>query len=479
MLWLALYLPNLPLQVFQRAAPDTQALAVAESRAGARRIVAANGAAQRCGVHAGLGVASALALVPELAVRPRNPRAESEALQEIAAWALQFTPGVSLDAPACVLLEIAASLRLFGGMEALLQRIGQGSRELGYTVETAAAPTPRAARWLARAGHPVLIRDPESLPSALAPLPLDMLDAEPATVEMLFSVGAVTVADCLQLPRAGLARRGAATLTQSLDQALGRQPDPRAWFVAPDAYAARIPFPASTEHAEALLFGARRLFAGLAAYLAAHHAGIERFRLHLEHEEGGPTPLTITLGGTSRDEARFNLLTREHLARLTLPCPVEALSLVATEIRPLPGTSGTLFGNDHQTAEAQQLLVERLRARLGFEAIGGLRPVADHRPERAWRAAEPGDRKPLPLPAQARPLWLLPHPQRLEMRNAQPCWHCPLELLSGPERIESGWWDDAEALRDYFVAKASDSALVWVFRELTPPYDWYAQGIFA
>ena len=55
----------------------------------------------------------------------------------------------------------------------------------------------------------------------------------------------------------------------------------------------------------------------------------------------------------------------------------------------------------------------------------------------------------------------------------------PLELLSGPERIESGWWDDAEALRDYFVAKASDSALVWVFRELTPPYDWYAQGIFA
>ena len=163
-MWLALYLPNLPLQVFQRAAPDTQPLAVAESRAAARRVVAANGAAQRCGVHAGLGVASALALAPELAVRPRNPRAEEEALQEIAAWALQFTPGVSLDAPACVLLEIAASLRLFGGMDALLQRIGQGSRELGYAVETAAAPTPRAARWLARAGHPVLIRDPESLP---------------------------------------------------------------------------------------------------------------------------------------------------------------------------------------------------------------------------------------------------------------------------------------------------------------------------
>jgi protein ImuB len=479
MLWLALYLPNLPLQVFQRAAPDTQPLAVAESRAGARRIVAANGAAQRCGVHAGLGVASALALAPDLAVSPRNLRAENEALQEIAGWALQFTPGASLDAPACVLLEIAASLRLFGGLETLLQCIEQGSRELGYAVETAAAPTPRAARWLARAGHSVLIRDPESLPSVLAPLPLEVLDADPATVEMLFSVGAVTVADCLQLPRAGLARRGAAALTQALDQALGRQPDPRPWFVAPDIYIARVPFPAATEHAEALLFGARRLFAGLAAHLAARHAGIERFRLDLEHEEGAPTLLTITLGGTSRDEARFTLLAREHLARLTLPCPVEALALTATEIRPLPGASGSLFGDAHKAAEAQQLLVERLRARLGFEAIGGLLPVADHRPERAWRTAEPGHRDRLPLPAQSRPLWLLPHPQRLEIRNAQPCWHGPLELLSGPERIESGWWDDAEAMRDYFVAKAPDSALVWVFRELTAPYDWYAQGIFA
>lgn len=478
-MWLALYLPNLPLQVFQRAAPDTQPLAVAESRAAARRVVAANGAAQRCGVHAGLGVASALALAPDLAVRPRNPRAEEEALQEIAAWALQFTPGVSLDAPACVLLEIAASLRLFGGLDALLQRIGQGSRELGYAVETAAAPTPRAARWLARAGHPVLIRDPESLPPALAALPLEVLDADPATVEMLFSIGAVTIADCLQLPRAGLVRRGAVALTQALDQALGRQPDPRAWFVAPETYSARIPFPAPIERAEAVLFGARRLFAGLAAYLAARHAGIERFQLDLEHEAGEPTPLTITLGATSRDEARFTLLTREHLARLNLPYPVEALSLVATEIRPLTGASGSLFGNDHHVVEAQQLLVEHLRARLGFDAIGSLRTVADHRPERAWRKAEPGDRAPLPAPAQARPLWLLPLPQRLETRNSLPCWHGPLELLSGPERIESGWWDEAEAMRDYFVAKAPDNALVWIFRELTPPHEWYAQGIFA
>ena len=28
-----------------------------------------------------------------------------------------------------------------------------------------------------------------------------------------------------------------------------------------------------------------------------------------------------------------------------------------------------------------------------------------------------------------------------------------LELLAGPERIESGWWDGADVQRDYYVAQ--------------------------
>jgi len=479
MLWLALYLPNLPLQVFQRAAPETQPLAVAESGSGARRIVAANGAAQRRGVHADLGLASALALAPDLVVRPRNVRAEDDALKEIAAWALQFTPGVSLDPCACVLLEIAASLRLFGGAQALLQRIAEGSRALGYIIEIAAAPTPRAARWLARAGHAAFIDNPRDLPQALAPLPLDVLDAPAETVEMLFAVGALTLADCLRLPRAGLARRGAAPLTQAMDQAVGRLADPRPWFIAPDSYTARIELAVAAEHTEPLLFAARRLFTGLAAYLSARHAGIEHLTLHLEHEDADPTPVLITLGALSRDPARFMLLAREHLARLALSRPVAALAVEARQIHTLPGASGGLFGDQHHGAPAQQLLIERLRARLGFEAVSGLRAVAEHRPERAWQAADPGAKAQPPAPAAPRPLWLLAPPQRLEMRNTGPCWRGPLKLLSGPERIESGWWDDAEATRDYFVAEAPDHELLWIFRELTPPYDWYAQGIFS
>jgi protein ImuB len=483
MLWFALYLPNLPLQVFQRGAPEAQPLAVADSVAtthpGSRRIVAANAAAQRRGVHAGLGAASALALAPDLVVRPRHARAEELALQEIAAWALRFTPGVSLDPPACVLLEASASLRLFGGAPALLQQLAEGCRALGFVAEAAGAPTPRAARWLARARHRALIEEADALPQALAPLPLDVLDAPAEVIEMLFCVGAVTLADCFQLPRAGLARRGATTLTQSLDQALGRLPDPRPWFVPPEHYTARIELAVPAAHAEPLFFAARRLFAGLAAYLAARHAGVERLSLHLEHEGSAATRLPITLGSTSRDEARFTLLAREHLARLELEQPAAALALEAGELRPLPGASPGLFGDEHHAAEERRLLIERLRARLGYEAVTGLRQVADHRPERAWQAAEPGAEAPPALPSPPRPLWLLAQPQRLEVRQAAPCWRGPLRLLAGPERIESGWWDDAEASHDYYIAATPDHELLWIFRELAPPHDWYVHGIFA
>ncbi len=475
-MWFALYLPSLPLQVFQRGTPEPQPLAVADA---ARRVVAANAPAQRRGVHAGLGLASALALAPDLAVRARDPRGEHDALKEVATWALQFSPGVSLDPPACVLLEAAASLRLFGGAPILMRRLADGCRDLGFACDIATAPTPRAAHWLARAARGVLIDDIGALPAALAPLPLDVLDAPLPTLEMLFSVGAVTLADCLRLPRSGLARRGAAPLTLALDQALGRAADPRPWFAAPETYAGRIELAVPAEHTEPILFVARRLLLGLAAWLAVRHAGVDRYLLRLEHEDAPPTRLIITLGAASRDEARFTLLLREHLARLALAAPVAALALEAKESQSLAGGDGDLFGDARRAAEQAQVFLERLRARLGIDAVTGLDVQADHRPERAWRGTEPGASATAAQPCGPRPLWLLALPQRLELRGDQPCWHGPLSLLAGPERIESGWWDDAEAARDYFVAAAPGRELLWIFREHQPPHAWFVHGVFA
>jgi protein ImuB len=50
------------------------------------------------------------------------------------------------------------------------------------------------------------------------------------------------------------------------------------------------------------------------------------------------------------------------------------------------------------------------------------------------------------------------------------------ELLAGPERIESGWWDGDEAGRDYFVARFKNAAVAWIYRETG---EWFLHGLFA
>ena len=82
------------------------------------------------------------------------------------------------------------------------------------------------------------------------------------------------------------------------------------------------------------------------------------------------------------------------------------------------------------------------------------------------------------------PPWLLPQPLRLEVRGEKPQYHGPLRLLAGPQRLETGWWDDGAqglALRDYFIARSDEAGLLWVYRERLQPnaVRWYLQGIYA
>ena len=101
----------------------------------------------------------------------------------------------------------------------------------------------------------------------------------------LQSVGLHTAGDLLRLPRDGLAQRCGQALIDELDRALGRLPEPRAFFEPPPRFSARLELPALVAHAEGLVFAARRLLVQLEGLLAARHAGIRRFTLTLVDEE--------------------------------------------------------------------------------------------------------------------------------------------------------------------------------------------------
>jgi protein ImuB len=480
MQWIALSLPNLPLEALTRALATPEPQGVAEHH----RIVACDGKALARGVRPGMTAAAATALAPQLAVHPRNAAAETESLRGLAGWAAQFTPSVALEPPHALVLEVSGSLRLFGGLRRIVAGLREGCAHMGFTALIASAPTPRGAAWLARAGRELLVADPARLEEALAALPVRVLARDADTVEALAAIGAARVADVLDLPRAGLARRLGQVVLNELDRALGRLPDPRAFFVPPATFCARLELPAEVTQAEALVFAARRLFVQLEGFLAARSGGVRRLALRLFHREARFTEVPIGFVAPSRDAAHFTALARERLATLALPAPVRVLAAAADDIVPFAGEPQALFADVGHAPGDWQKLVERLRARLGAGAVHGVAVAAEHRPEHASVAREiavdaKAARATLSGNDALRPFWLLPAPRPLEEIDAVPHHGGPLRLLAGPERIESGWWDGADVARDYFVAQAPDRSLVWVYRERRAPGGWFLHGLFA
>lgn len=479
MLWLALLLPDLPLQVFTRGMVDIPlVITVGHPRP---QIIAASPQARAHGVEVGQSIAAALAAAPALQLQPRTPALESETLIEVASWAGSFTPRVSLAPPDTVLLEIEASLKLFGGPDAIVSSMHEGIARLGLHASIAIAPTPLAARWFARVHPQAWQPSVADWRNRLDVLPLELLadgtGIGESTLELLAGVGMRSLGEIRQLPRAGLARRQANSVIDALARARGETPDPQSWFEPPPKYAYRIALPAPVIHADPLLFAARRLFAGLAAWLAARHAAVDHCCLELIHARTPPTTVDIVSGAPCREESRFVLLARERLNRIELQSPVEELRLTAEASSPFTPQSGDLFGSPGQVRDSALLLLDRLRARLGADAVHLLDTRNDHRPEVATTempadlaASDRAGRRP-PSPDQApRPLWLLPSPRALDPHD--------IALLDGPERLEGGWWDQADMSRDYYLARGPGQALWWVFHDLGDPGSWYVHGYF-
>jgi len=142
-LWLAVHLPELPL-VFGLAGREEAAVVVVERR-GKMVVMTASAPARAQGVEAGMGLAAACALCGELAIHPRDSRAERRRLERIAGVAGRFTPRVVVEPPRDLLLEIGASLRLFGGINALWRQLSGSLAGLTGCCRHAITPTPLAS----------------------------------------------------------------------------------------------------------------------------------------------------------------------------------------------------------------------------------------------------------------------------------------------------------------------------------------------
>jgi protein ImuB len=425
-------------------------------------------------------------------------------------WALRFTPRVArLDE--ALLLEVSSTERLWGGRARLLtllrQAAGGEGGEGGGSIPFAQGATAQQALALLRlsqAGR----TPPRHVPQGL---PLHTLTALRPHAASLERMGCRTWGALRTLPRAGVARRLGAAALRALDQAWGDVPQPLAWLACPERFSACAELPALAESADALLRPAGPLLAALRAWLQARHQGVLGlelgWRYDLRRIDGVELPpgnrLAVRTAEPAQDLAHLRRLLAERLAHQRLAAPVNQITLQALETAPWTDGSGAradLLPPGPEDARQRQgepwgQFVERLSARLGAQQVQAPRLQADHRPERmqGWQpaACATAGAQAVPLAAQAAlyPAWLVRPPRPLAMQGSRPCWHGPLRLLAGPQRLEAGWWEAGDtqeqglAQRDYFIAHNVVAGMVWVFRERPAPgaaagERWFLQGVY-
>lgn len=483
MLWVALELPSLPLQIAERPGATQQPLVISEGTAQRPLVACANGAARDAGIRVGQAVAAAKALAGELKVIERDAAVEREALERLAAWAGQFTPMSCLDGQGIV-LEVESSLKLFDGHARLTAAIQRGVRELGFHVTIGVAPTPLAARIFARSEAQGRVTRSciaiTELTERLAELPVFLLEWPAKTLAHLTDLGLLRLRDLFALPAEGIARRFGPETVLALDLLRGRLPDPREPYVPPARFRSRLELPADAESVEALLFPLRRMLAEMEGYLRGRGAGVQKLAVVLEHFRKARTRMHLDFASPEREADFIFAIAREKLGRLTLPSATVAVSLQADALLAFtPRASTWLPGAEEQALDATRLL-ERLAARLGKERVFGIAIANDHRPERDWAPAYAGATARRDYPTSApRPAWLLNRPHRLITHQGMPSYQGELTLAAGPERIEAGWWDGEEVRRDYYVASNPRGETFWIFREHRDPGSWFLHGVFA
>lgn len=447
-----------------------------------------------------------VALAPELWMGVRVPE---QLLEQLAVRAQRFTPRVSLAPPDGLLLEVRGSLHLFDGVEGLLEALARECTGLAVQPAISLAPTPLAALVGARLETPLVFTDRARLVGQLAPVPLEALRWPPDTLARLARMGVRTIGQALRLPRAGFARRFGPEQLAQLDRLTGRSPDLREHFRPRERFRGRCDLSYELESHGGIRAALEPLWVDLGKFLAARQCAVTHLECWLRHRHSPPSRCILRLAAPEANVERLEQLLSERLAALSLPEAVRSCELRSGY--PIRGVSisqplwqpGT-HGGDGAVEAAE--LIDRLRARLGPEAIHGLQTLDDHRPERSSAAASCGasaascgapgiqpavvrTRRPSAMSRVGRdaqnvsrtlrrPLWLLSQPRLLAERDGMPRRRGPLRLCGDVERIETGWWEEGEIGRDYYAAYDAHGVLLWIFRERGGPHRWFLHGFF-
>jgi protein ImuB len=459
-------------------------------------VTAVNVLAQTQGVHAGMVLADARAIIPSLQVLDDKPDLPLKLLNGIAEWCIRFTPFAAIHFPDSLILDATGCAHLWGGEKKYLLEIITKLKGFGYNVRTAIADTIGAAWAVARFGRSSPIIETGQQATALLSLPPAALRPGPETAERLKKLGLHQVKDLISMPRSALRRRFGEGFCKRLDQALGYQEEILQPVQPIQPYREWLPCIEPIATATGIEIALQRLLDTLCKRLLQEEKGLRSALFSCYRVDGKIEKLEIGTNHASCNSKHLFKLFENKLDSIEPALGIELFTLDALKVEDASAVQEKLWEknggvDDIHLAE----LLDRLSGKIGAHTIHRYLPAEHYWPERSFTPASSVNEK-LQTTWQVdkrRPLQLLTHPQQIDVTALIPDYppmlfryrgklHKVIKA-DGPERIEQEWWLQDGQHRDYYCVEDEEGYRYWLFRlghyDAERTYKWFIHGFFA
>lgn len=472
MLWLYLHCPYLYIEYSFPSEEHGKPLGIRETANPKLRLC--NPQAIRHGIHPSMSLTTAYCLCPDLKVRHYSDEIARKAHNYMAATLQEYSAWISPDEDFGFYLEIGSLRRIWTNPLQLQGAIHQHIRTLGHHAFSAMAPTPGAARLLARNRLGNVLDSGEALSLALDPLAVDVLERAEKTTLRLYKSGLKTLGALRKAAAEDLAYRVDPELPQTLKRIYGQE----TWY--PVAMQPAPFFQTSFELVEELdsllplqlpMSHALRKFCD---YLQSHQLTASRscFELFQRNKTGDqPEQLALTLASPDNQPESWIFRLKNSLESAQISQPVYGFRLYCHDLFPVHQETISLFQSPGTDSHREKNLLNRLSSRLGLNNVYYLSHRESLLPEQQSHPTRNREQKTEKIPVFSNPpIWLLTPPKRARITDYR--------IIRGPYRLSAAWWEPLPVHRDYYVAlQWQTGALHWIYQDRQQM--WYCHGLFA
>ena len=470
---------------------------VFSDKAGNRMVITAvSKEAALLGIHLGMPLADARAIVPNLEVIENQHHKTGKLLAALGGWCIRYTPLVGLEEDQGLILDISGCAHLWGGEREYLREIVNRLRGLGYHVRAAISDTMGTAWAISRYGKiSPIIKSGEEL-NALLHLPPMALRISPMASQKLIKLGLKTIGSFISMPRSVLRRRIGEDSMERIEQVLGQKEEHFSPITVPEVYSERLASMEPISTRKGIEIAIEKLLSRLCSSLQKDGMGLRSALLQSYRIDGKVIKTGIGTNSPSINMSHLFKLFSLKIDQIEPKMGIELFTMDAVRFDQLdPGQESLWMAENGTGGQKVTELLDRLAGKLGAQAIQRYLPQPHHWPERSIKKVD-SLTEPLSLPWRTdrlRPVQLLKVPEPVQVSAPIPDYPPMLfryqgithqvKKADGPERIEREWWLEKGEHRDYYQLEDADGKRYWLFRSghysSEKASQWFIHGFFA